>query len=61
MLDKEFHTSVVDEDCANNGERIAAQLAATAIFGCLEGDVAIEPKANKECYREDDNKRGDMW
>lgn len=61
MLDEEFHRGVVDKDRAEDGEQIAQELFSALDMGGAEGDIAIEPKAGKECYREDDNQREDMW
>jgi hypothetical protein len=30
-------------------------------MGRAKGDIAIEPKARKECYRKDNNQREYMW
>ena len=61
MLDEEFHRGVVDKNRAEDGEQIAQELFSALDMGGAEGDIAIEPKAGKECYREDDSKRENMW
>lgn len=61
MLDEKFHRDIVDNDCADNGEKIAEHLAPAIYMGGAKGDISVKPEAGKECYREDDSKREDMW
>lgn len=61
MLDKEFHQHIVKHNGTNDRYSVAYKLTTCAVCRNLKGYMAIEPKASKECYRKDDNKRGDMW
>ena len=56
MLDEKFHRDIVDNDCADNGEKIAEHLAPDIYMGGAKGDISVEPETGKECYREDDSK-----
>ena len=60
VFDKEFHGDIVDSNSTEDCQQVAGKLLITRYMRCAERHVAIEPKACKECYREDDNKRKDM-
>ena len=61
VLNEELHRDIVDKNCTCNREKVTQELSPAADMGGAEGDVSVEPKARKEGYREDDNKREDMW
>ena len=61
MLDKEFHTYIVERNRTDDRQGIANKLASRFVLRSAECNIAVEPKACKESNRENDDKRGNMW
>ena len=60
MLDKEFHTEIVQRNRANDRHGIAYKLATRFVFRSTEGNIAVEPKACKEGKKNDEKSGGNQ-